>query len=308
MDSLQHVRIRRSAVSNVGKITKAMEVVSATKMRRSQQVALASRPYAMAALKLLYRVTEHAFVETIYTTPREAGRTLLVVVASDRGLTGAFNAQVLRKMDEYLESLDEKPLVVAVGKKAVQYAIKKNLEIVAEFSGYGDFVDYGEVMPLADIILREFESNPTIQRVVTLSMHFRTTLKQEVLTRRILPTSAEKINETIKEIAPEHGRFSEEKKEASHAPDQRAIEYIVEPSREEISRRLVPYLIRMQIYQLILEANASEHSARRVAMKTASDNADELARKLTRSYNKARQALITNEIIEITSTQNALSS
>jgi F-type H+-transporting ATPase subunit gamma len=300
MESLQQLKTRKAAVANVGKITKAMEVVSATKMKKSQDVAKRTRPYAYAALDLLKTASRVSPFRTVHTETRKSGRTLLVLVASDRGLTGAFNANVLRHADTTISELSASPLVITVGKKASAYALKNSLEIAGEYEGFGDFVEYSETLPLSDAILREFESNKDIASVVTLSMHFRTTLKQEVLRREILPTNALKIEETINNILPEN-LTNENPISSVHSG-----EYIIEPSAEILAKTLIPYLIRMQIFHLILEANASEHSARMVAMKTATDNADELASDLTLSFNKARQESITNELIEITSTQNAL--
>ena len=331
MESLQGLKSRLGAVKNVGTITKAMEVVSATKMRKSQEVALRTRPYAIEALDMLRKITKHVANgdNGRRTTPwtssdvQKSKKTLLVLVASDRGLAGSFNAQVLRAADAHLATglPSGNPVaaisVLAIGKKAQRWALKNNLEIAGEFSGFDDVVDFDEVLHVANTVLEGFEAGQW-DRVVTISTHFRTALKQEVLMREILPTNPEKIEETIDELVPERGRYANlevppPSKDLDVArplgrPTSKADEvaYLLEPSAEAIIDELVPYLIRMQMYHLILEANASEHSARRVAMKTACDNADELAENLTLFYNKARQAAITKEIIEISGTQNAL--
>jgi F-type H+-transporting ATPase subunit gamma len=305
MESLQGLKTRKAAVKNVGTITKAMEVVSATKMRKSQEVALRTRPYAIEALRLLRKVAKLSG-ETLWTTKREVARTLVVVMASDRGLTGAFNAQVLRVAEQVINTeMTHAPVsILAIGKKAERYAQMRGFELAGSFSNFGDIVSYDEVSHVADTIVHGFRDSEW-DRVLTVSTHFRTTLKQEVLVRELLPTSIEKLEQTIYEIAPEHGRYAEQKSfDTGRALSDLA--YILEPSPQALFDVLMPYLLRMQVYHIVLEANASEHSARRVAMKTASDNADELARALTLSYNKARQAAITKEIIEITSTQNAL--
>jgi len=308
MESLQNLKTRQGAVRNVGKITKAMEVVSATKMRKAQETALSARPYALEALRMLYIITRFVPGTSFFTEAREVGRTLYVVIASDRGLAGAFNAQIFRTCDVLLRQDQTSCAALAVGKKAERYLAHKNLSPVAVFSGFGDTARYEEVEPLAECIVEGFRAR-LWDRAVTVSTHFRTTLKQEVLVRYILPTSAEKIQATIEEIIPEHGRFADlAVRLPSGSRTAKNIAYILEPSPEQILDELVPYLVRMQLYHIILEANASEHSARRVAMKTASDNADELAGTLTLAYNKARQAIITKEIIEITGTQTALES
>src|SRR3989344_210603 len=325
MESLQGLKSRLGAVKNVGTITKAMEVVSATKMRKSQEVALRTRPYAIEALDMLRKITKHVANgdNGRRTSPwtssdvQKSKKTLLVLVASDRGLAGSFNAQVLRAADAHLATglPSGNPVaaisVLAIGKKAQRWALKNNLEIAGEFSGFDDVVDFDEVLHVANTVLEGFEAGQW-DRVVTISTHFRTALKQEVLMREILPTNPEKIEETIDELVLERGRYSGNLEIRFPSGNRISkyknsdVEYLLEPSAEAIIKELMPYLIRMQFYHLILEANASEHSARRVAMKTACDNADELAENLTLFYNKARQAAITKEIIEISGTQNAL--
>jgi len=304
MESIQNIKSRLKAVKNVGKITKAMEIVAATKMRRAQEVAMNSRPYAFKALEVLEKVIQNTPMETPLTKARPVKKNLAVLVASDKGLTGSFNAQVFRVADKILEPDFS---VVAVGKKATAYAKKSRFEVVENFYGFGDFVRPEEISPLADFVIKGFEDKKW-DRVITISTHFRTALKQEVLIRQVLPVDFKKIRETVDAILPEHGRYVSSQENTllpQSAADEKEIDYIFEPSSEKALNYLVPHLVKMQIYHLILESNASEHSARRVAMKTASDNADDLSNELTLFYNKARQAGITNEIIEITSAHQA---
>lgn len=313
MESLQQIKSRLGAVKNVGQITKAMEIVAATKMRRAQEIALASRPYGFKVFELLEKISRGAPIKNPLTIHRPVEKTLVVIVASDKGLTGAFNTQVFRAADKFFKEDSKNDsrhtfLAVPIGKKVHRYALRKNLEITKEFYGVGDYVKPEEVEPIANLIIEGFEKGEW-DRVIAISTHFRTALTQETLTRQILPVDFEKIKETMEEVIPERGRYADiDKEEARRASlaIEREIDYIFEPSPEEAINSLVPHLLKMQIYHLILEANASEHSARRLAMKTASDNADELAGELNLSYNKARQESITKEIIEITSTQTAL--
>lgn len=317
MESPQHIKSRLKSVKNIGQITKAMEVVSATKMRKAQEVALRSRPYAFKALELLEmlaRVTQNdelrmKNVELPLAEKREIKKTLLVVVTSDKGLAGAFNTQVFRQVEQFLtnlgvQQLSEEILVVPVGKRAVSYFTRRNAKIVESFTGFGDYAMPEEIEPLGNLLVQGFLEG-SWDRVVTISTHFRSTLKQTPLSRQILPVEVDKIAETVHEIVPEHGRFAEMSNEELRMTNENT-EYILEPSPEETLNTLVPHLVTMQLYHVVLEANASEHSARMVAMKTASDNASDLAEGLTLEFNKARQAGITKEIIEITSTMNAL--
>ena len=316
--SIIEVKNRIKAVKNIGQITKAMEVVAATKMRKSQEVALRSRPYAFKALQLLSVLAKHATVRTDLMKPRPIKKTLLIIVTSDRGLAGSFNSQVFRLADKFLKAYENEEVrpqiskevepqgishklqVIAVGKKAISYAGKKKLDLVDSFHGFGDFVEPEETSLLADKLIAGFLSKDW-DRVITISTHFRSTLKQEVLMRQVLPVDLNKVEETIAEIIPESGLFSELATSVKHRMSNKVIDYIFEPSPKELIESLVDHLVRMQVYHLVLEANASEHSARMVAMKTASDNAKELSEKLNLEYNKARQAQITREIIEIVS-------
>ena len=308
MESLQKTKSRIKAVKNIGQITKAMEVVAATKMRKSQEVALRSRPYSFKALQLLSVLAKHAPIKTELMIPRPIKTTLLIIVTSDRGLAGSFNSQVFRLADKFLEAYkndpSEKLKVIAVGKKAISYANKKKLNIVESFSGFGDFIEPNKTSLLADKLIAGFLSK-NWDRVITISTHFRSTLKQEVLIRQVLPIDLKKVEETISEIIPESGRFSKINN-SLFATQNSSLEYIFEPSPKELIADLIDHLVRMQVYHLVLEANASEHSARMVAMKTASDNAKDLSGKLNLEYNKARQAGITKELIEITSAVNTL--
>lgn len=305
MESLQSLKSRTKAVRNVGQITKAMEVVSATKMRRAQEVALNSRPYAFKALDLLGKISENTPIQNPLLEKRDIKKTLLIIVASDKGLAGSFNAQVTKVAENFLKTKDIKNCpVITIGKKANAYSLRKKLDIVENISGAGDYATPSEIENITTTIIRGYE-NKDWDEVVAISTHFRTALKQEVLTRQILPVDIGKIRETVAEIIPETGRFSELRSELVEN-NTTSNDYLLEPSPEIAISLLIPHLLKMQIYHLVLEANASEHSARRVAMKTASDNAEELVDELTIVYNKARQAGITKELSEITSTQTAL--
>src|SRR3989344_2608810 len=328
MESPQHIKSRLKSVKNIGQITKAMEVVSATKMRKAQEVALRSRPYAFKALELLEtlaRVTQNdelrmKNVELPLAEKREIKKTLLVVVTSDKGLAGAFNTQVFRQVEQFLagertppglpqgEDQEGSIQVVPVGKRAVSYFTRRNAKIVESFTGFGDYAMPEEIEPLGNLLVEGFLKGDW-DRVVTISTHFRSTLKQTPLARELLPIDVTKIHETVKEIVPEHGRFAELSSETAKSAEAVSLlgtEYILEPDPQTTLNQLIPHLVTMQLYHVVLEANASEHSARMVAMKTASDNASDLADGLTLEFNKARQAGITKEIIEITSTMNAL--
>lgn len=318
MESLHAIKNRVKAVNNIGQISKAMEVVSATKMRKAQEVALNSRPYAFEALRILHEISRFAPVEHALLREREVQRTLIILVASDRGLAGSFNAQVFRHADELLRMDAHKDAdthqycMITVGKKAHAYAVKNSINVVASYEGYGDYARVEDIDPLARKAIEGF-MHGTWDRVITISTHFRSTLKQETVDRHVLPIDIEKIKETVRELIPEHGRYSVdgdtkdvESVEAPWTARDDVTEYLFEPSPARTLDVLLPHLVSMQLYHLILEANASEHSARMIAMKNASDNAQSISYDLTLLYNKARQAAITKELVEITATQSAL--
>lgn len=302
--ALRDIKRRIRSVSNTAKITKAMEVVSATKMRKSQALALAGRPYAIAAMDILKNISERSPLRPSLLAEREVRQTLLVVITSDRGLAGAFNANVLRMAEHWIkEHSTESSRVVTVGKKAARYFAKHRIELTQSFSDYGDYVSRRETEPLADLLIHGFLGG-NWDRVVVFYTNFRTTLRQEARMIEVLPIHIEKIRETIQAITPEFGRFAEGSK--TDKGFTYSYEYAFEPSPEAVLERLIPILFKIQVHHIVLESNASEHSARMVAMKNASENAKDLIGELTISYNKARQAGITRELTEITAGKEAI--
>lgn len=327
MPSTKAIKQRMRSVKNTSQITKAMEVVSATKMRKSQEFAIRARPYAAASLELLKNLLARTSERPPLLQSRPISNSLLLVITSDKGLAGAFNANVLRKADDWVarhQLLKSDFNIITVGKKArdyyqrrgsfyhpnfldkktaVQNASLKSWEGKKSFWGFGDFTTLSQTLPVADEIIKGFLENRW-DEVETVYTHFRTTLRQETSLKRILPVTQEGITKIVAGILPEHGRFAESgiKKQESRY----SYEYLLEPSPADILGTLVPQLIRMHVHHIILESNASEHSSRMVAMKSASDNAKELIEGLTLEYNKSRQAGITRELTEITAGKEAL--
>lgn len=345
MASIQEIKHRIKAVQNTGQITRAMELVSATKMRRSQEVALLSRPYAVEALRILGELKAKSeylpeIMKEREVYPTTAGglgvkKSALVLVASDRGLAGAFNANVFRAFDKWATSLATKYensaklrttqfadlpagrqvgmkfadwhhiAFIAVGKKAEDYLTRNGIQPHQSFKGFGDYIEPEETWPLTKLLVDGY-LNHEWDEVTVISMHFRTTLKQEVMIHKVLPIKPEMVREMIKEVVPEYGRYSEMGKNNINGNNNN-FEYKIEPDPKTALDRLAPELLETILYDLILEANASEHSARMVAMKNASENAEELQDELQIQYNKSRQANITREIAEIVGGAEALS-
>ncbi len=317
MDSPQNLKKRLKSIGNINKITKAMELVAATKMRRSQEIALASRPYAFAGLDLLANLSLLNRKELpALIQKRKTKRVLYVLVASDKGLAGAFNSSVFKKFEHYLsesnrllirenKQSEDKNTFVAVGEKSFNYLSKKGLPVIKKFTNVGDFTTTEQVQPLTEFLAQGYLKKD-FDKVIVFSTHFQSALKQESLTREVLPISFTSIKETLSEIVPKTGKFANlaNKFQASSFKLQ---DYLIEPSAKVILEDLVKHLFFMQMYHLILEANASEHAARRLAMKTASDNASDLGQALNLQYNKVRQGAITSQIIEIIAGSEALS-
>lgn len=319
MASLQHIKKRLTGVKSINQMTKAMELVAATKMRKSQEVALASRPYAIAALEMLASIAEHmTTIETGDTAAmahmdllqrRGGGKTLILVIASDKGLAGSFNSSVFKKLEIRLSEMTEEEkgslLFAAVGAKAVEYLRRRNMPIAGEFTKFADIVRLEETEPIAKFLLEGYAAKKW-DAVVAYSTHFYSAMKFEVLRRQILPVDFHKIRHSVEEIVPDRGRFANLRTHISAGRAKRPADYIVEPDPKTAMQAMIPLLFRMSFYHLMLEANASEHSARRMAMKSANDNAGDLIEDLTLSYNRSRQEQITKEIIEVTGTTSAL--
>jgi len=334
MATLRTIRLRIKGTRNIKQITRAMEAVSAVKMRKSQQVALAARPYATAALEILKNLTVSTRTDlssdlrSVLGETREVKNTLLVVVTSDKGLAGPFNTNVLKKAEQFVKNTTtpspalpqsgghpssteegKKITLVTVGKKAGEYFSRRGRKPIVALTGYGDYGELAEVEPLFEAVSEAFVSGKA-DEVFVIYTNFLSAMKQEVVVRKLLPFSEEGLEEMVKGIVPEKGKFSE----SASAPLQRGSgesasqrgEYLFEPSPQEIFDSILPALLKIQIYHAILEANASEHSSRMVAMRNATDNASELIKDYTVTMNKARQAAINKELAEITGGSEAL--
>ena len=305
MESLQNIKRRLKGAQNIGTITKAMELVEVTKMRKSQEYALNSRPYAYATLGILgiiSKLEEVPLPELLRARPIK--KTAFLLIVSDKGLAGSFNSAVIRKFEsfvraEHIDLYDEKYSFICVGQKARTYCERRNLPVIQSFHHMGDSTKTEEVKPISDFLANGYIGGE-FDEVILFSTSFVTALRQDPIVRLIFPITFEKIKKSIEETIPQAGRYS-------HYIDTESLMerneggYLIEPSPKEVLEELAPKLLSIWLYHLTLEANASEHSARRVAMKNASENAADLSEKLNVVYNKSRQAAITNAIIEVTS-------
>lgn len=305
MESTQSIKSRIKSVTSTEQITKAMGMVASNKMRKSQVHALDSRPFAIAGMEILREITKRTpHVPELMKSKEKTGKTLIVLIASDKGLAGSFNSNVFRKFEKTVNGNKEDYLYAAVGKKAEDYITRKNYDIQKSFIKFGDYAAPEQTQVFADFIIDGFLENKW-SKVITLSTHFRTTLRQDVLSRELLPITFQNLEADINELVPEYGKYSENNAKKNGNGH---YEYRIEPKDEigahQLLNDLTKHLVEMVLYHLILESNASEHSARMVAMKSASDNAGELKDNLLLIYNKSRQAAITQELAEITAGAN----
>ncbi len=291
MPSTRDIRRRIKSVKNTAQITKAMQMVAASKMRKAQQAALAGRPYARLMNAVLAEVTFHAgdFTHPLMAA-REVRRRALIVVSTDKGLCGALNSNLLREAAK-LER--QTTVFITAGRKAAQFIARTRRQLAAEFS-YHDTPAFGEARAIAKFA-RDLFLEGTVDQVEILFTNFISTLAQQPQMQVLLP-----IGEITGVNAGVRG----------HPADavllKGSTEFLFEPGPEEVLGELLPHYLNFKVYQLLLEAKASEHSARMVAMKNATDNANQLIKDLTLDYNKLRQSNITKELLEISSAAMAL--
>lgn len=299
--STKAIKGRIKSVKNTKKITKAMEMVAASKMRKAVERSLASRAYANRALELLVNISKERFVtHPLLEHPREKGSTLLLIIAANKGLCGGYNVNVYKEVKQYMDSHQERESIeaVCVGKYAEAYARKLGLNVVGSFINFPDTITPEDVRGLSRLIIDEYLKGK-YYRVRMVYTHFISAVSNEILIRSVLPVKEENIRKSITATGGEQS-----------AEPQINIEsmtlYQFEPSEEAALAKVLPILTETQLYQGIVESVASEHSARMVAMKNASESADDMVKDLTLSFNKARQASITQEIMEIASGAEAL--
>lgn len=295
--ALKQVKNKIVSTLKTGKVTKAMESVSAVKMRKSQEKALEGRPYVHATLKILARLARsqdglrHPLAQS-----RSADKRLLIIVTSDKGLAGSVNSAVLKRVEEALETADTSTYeAICIGRKAVEFANRNNLPVIHEYTNVSDNVVLDDVYDITAVALERFAAGE-YNHVHVIYQNFLSTFEQLPTKRQVLPLDPAEIEYIMEGIAPKAGKYSEANPET---PD-KLVDYTVEPSAEAVLDTLIPQLVQIMIYHALIESKACEHSARMVAMKNATDKSKEVAKALTLVYNKERQAAITAEVSEIT--------
>jgi len=291
MPSLKEVRTRITSVNSTSQITSAMKMVAASKLRRAQMAIVNMRPYAKKLNEILQNVTsslddgdENSFGEV-----RPVNKALIVTVTSNRGLCGAFNANIIKKARQLLEgelsnahskgNVD----IITIGKKATEFFSKKGYNHISSHDEFYNDLSFENVTPLANEILEKY-TNKEYDKVIVVYNMFKNAATQLVTAEQLLP------------VPPS------EKEDST----QMNSNYLFEPSQKEIVESLLPSILKTQFYKTLLDSHASEHGARMTAMQQATDNAHEMLRDLKLTYNKARQASITGEILEIVGGAEAL--
>lgn len=286
MPSTREIRRRIRSVRSTAQITKAMELVAAARMRRAQQRVLSSRPYAermRAMLADLAQITgsaESAAYPLLAVRPVQ--RVMVILITPDRGLCGSLPSNIIRRATRFI--LDDAGVpapLVTVGRKGRDFMRRFGREIVAEFTNLGDAPTFLDITPISRIAIDDYE-NGRVDAVYVIYTRFISTLQQRPAVLKVLPV------------------------EAPSEPSGQYSDFIFEPSPRDVLNELLPRFVEVQIYQALLDAIASEQSARMVAMRNATDNANDLIKELTLTYNKVRQANITKEILEIAAGSDAL--
>ena len=286
MANLKEIKRRIQSVKNTQQITKAMKLVAASKLRKAQQAILDARPYAIKMMDVINHLAARCNSDLHpLLDDREGNRTLLLIITSDKGLCGGFNGSIIRKTAQYLKDNDqnENSLIVA-GKKGNDIFSNRPVTIVEDLVGWTKDFDYLKAQAIGGNLATMFSENK-IDKVLIVYNEFKSVMQQEVIVEQLLPVVPEKM---------EQGK------------DSVAMDYIYEPDEETILNVLLKRYIADVVYRAFLESSASEHGARMTAMDSASRNAGEMIDGLTLTYNKARQAYITKELIEIVNGAEAL--
>jgi F-type H+-transporting ATPase subunit gamma len=290
MANTQDIRRRIKSIRNTAQITKAMQMVAASKMRKAQNVALAGRPYSTLMNRVLVSLQQrtdsklHPLLQV-----REVKKELVVVISTDKGLAGALNTNLLREAATFDPS---KTSYVVAGRKARQFLSRTRRDMMADFE-LKDAPAFTETKEIAKFCVEKFMSGE-VDKVSVLYTHFINTINQKPVVRTLLPISSFELPQGAAEG------------ETTQGGGDPMIGYMFEPTPEGVLDVMLPYYLHYQVFQMILDARASEHSARMVAMKNATDNAKQFIKDLTLEYNKMRQASITTELLEISTAQMAV--
>ncbi|MGB0896033.1 MAG: ATP synthase F1 subunit gamma [Flavobacteriaceae bacterium] len=284
MANLKEIRNRISSISSTMQITSAMKMVSAAKLKKAQDAITAMRPYADKLTELLQGLsaTLDADSGSVYSVEKEVNKVLLVSITSNRGLCGAFNSNIIKQTNHLIDTVYEGKQVdvLAIGKKAND-AFEKKVTVIANKSEIFDDLTFDNVSEIAELLMEKFVDG-SYDKIELVYNKFKNAATQIIMTEQFLPIVSQETEEEVN------------------------LDYVFEPSKEEIVETLIPKSLKTQLYKGVRDSFAAEHGARMTAMHKATDNATELRDALKLTYNKARQAAITNEILEIVGGAEAL--
>lgn len=302
MANARAIKRRVNSAKNIAKITGAMQMVSASKMRFAQDMALSSRPYAQALMASLQTVANYVSVGSHpFLTTNNQGKDLLIVISTNKGLCGSLNTNLFKEVIVWSKKHPDGQFI-AIGQKAAHFLKLYGFSLVAQFTSWPEKLTLQDVIPLLDLIKKGY-LNQEIKSIDVLYTDFINTLKQHTRILRLLPFADLKLEglKNREEVLAVNVSAA-----ASVSTEENKEEYLLEPNQNELLDFLLNYYLEVSFYHLMLEAAASEHSARMVAMKNASDNANELVEVLRLEFNKTRQAAITNELLDITTAMKSL--
>ncbi len=281
MASMSDIRRSISSIESTGQITKAMKMVSSSKLRRAQSAVVAARPYAAKVREVLGSLSNEGGASHPLQEVRDVNKVLYIVVSADRGLCGGFNANINKECERAIKANEHECSVLAVGKKARDYFRKRNYDVIKDIIDIGDTPGFAVGKQIAQEVIKLYTEGEYDEVHIVYSV-FKSALSNTPTDMKILPIEA---------LPSEEGEFQEEKGYS--------LSYSFEPSEEEVLDVLLPAYVETQIFSAVLESKASEHGSRMTAMSAATDNAAELIQSLTLTLNRARQAAITTEITEI---------
>lgn len=288
----KEIKRKIESVKNIRELTGALETLSALKMKKSQKIALASRPFAQKITSLLGKLDSVLKTKkSVFLEEREVKNILVLVISSDRGFCGSFNQNIVKLAEKELSALKTKDVkieILPIGKKGISFFKKKGYNFKLNFTGIGDYGELEELKPISDFLIKSYLENK-FQKIYFVYTDFVSSLLQKPKIIQILPFVKENFKDFLKEEIS--------KKEN---------EFLIEPSYQLLAEEIVPQLVEYLIYQCVLESNASEHSARMMAMRNASENAQKKVEELRLLFNKARQEQITREVCEISLVKEVL--
>jgi F-type H+-transporting ATPase subunit gamma len=298
------MRLRMRSVKSISQVTRALEAMSASRVVKAQQAALATRPYATQA----YEVLRHLALQpgsvvggnSLLQHRETVNNILVILITSNRGLCGAYNTNIVRAAMSFVRTQTVPVHFLTVGSKGRELLLRLRQDLIADFSGLPNLPTFLDILPIGRLVIDEFLSG-RVDQVYIAYTDYVNMLRQEPKLDLLLPLHFERRVEV-------GSNLPEDLAERRHPrpADGPALVYTYEPSQKEILNTIVPRLVEMQIYQAVLESLASEHSARMVAMRSATDNANELMNTLQLTYNKARQLSITSDLLDIVGGVNAL--